>query len=1113
MSHFPHGHGTPENKITQFAHLGLMPSKFKGASFLPYMWNKSTDNTVELDATHKDRLSRSAQKKFRRWSRRLNGGNSTGTGWVLKDGQQTNQPSSLQDEYSVFYQAYQEIRHGRYDSDLSSSPSRYHHASNSPGADWSGPRRALHAGPTAMKHQRSKSQDFLSGFSPQSAELFCSSLERWYSRAERRFRLRKTHQLENRSDSYQGQSCSKTEMDRNSEVGSEGPLSMHKYRSEPTDHSSQLNTRRTRPSGDRTRSKSLGRFENDQRFSEGANELYHRRPTHAMGIPSSAESPDRRKVDLCQSSNLTDEESPSRKSRRERGKLSDWGTTEKHPADSSATGRKETPKKTCSGAVNFTLDAATFFGTNKERSRTPSSDVRYSKSECPAAEALHKTDEPIPNPISHPKRASISSRRESSQSIGEGRASTKDRDSSKIEETPRNVGNKISKKAAARERQERTPVSAERPTDTDQDDVIKLMHETKQKSDENHKMVRRSSPHKSDIKPKALIKPGLRSAKKEPRKSAEARGTPAKTETTTNGTKLVQRTLDSFFATKPSPSLQKSAPLSETGERLDGSKSRHAKESRSSKKRSKDQSRRSEKKGAKKRSPDTGASGVHVRRIYQDDEESRPVVRLTLLKEDQLWKVTSNSATEDQPSSETENTSAGRRGGSARLAAVSPIPSPAKRGRESPSADGIPPLKVTRRDSCDSVEKAKAELSVVKPMANSGDKSPTRRESCNSVVVLERSPSRKTDKVSKNKLSKRGSGDLKIQFAWNASSRIESCDSTLTSKNAESCALPRSRKEMRDSSKDLGSSRRESCDPSKGRSPRKESCVDPVESSRLSPPRLRSSPTKVTRSSPLKTGAVPLTKSPNKMTPTKKAVSPSKACPASPASSPAKASRRTPVKVQADVTQEDELAQVRRDDAARKAEADQAAQRNKKRHSRGRKVFAYCDVLVEHIERHPIQNEIPANKWHKWLNPSQLRCLTLMMLGNKDLCLKFTADGDRNEEWESAWVKLATRLNTICYSELTRLNTGLRMTVSEWKALWLEMKTTIRSRVEALKPEERRHSLGSLDCLLFSEDLYNSLMKSNGECLGKNCPRIWCPGACVGVKPPAEVPVRKSNEE
>lgn len=76
-----------------------------------------------------------------------------------------------------------------------------------------------------------------------------------------------------------------------------------------------------------------------------------------------------------------------------------------------------------------------------------------------------------------------------------------------------------------------------------------------------------------------------------------------------------------------------------------------------------------------------------------------------------------------------------------------------------------------------------------------------------------------------------------------------------------------------------------------------------------------------------------------------------------------------------------------------------------------------------------------ANKWSKWLNPAQLRCLVSAMLDKTDLCLKFSLDSERNEDWEEYWVNLARRLNNVCFSHLTNLNTGLRMTVLEWKTV------------------------------------------------------------------------------
>lgn len=210
---------------------------------------------------------------------------------------------------------------------------------------------------------------------------------------------------------------------------------------------------------------------------------------------------------------------------------------------------------------------------------------------------------------------------------------------------------------------------------------------------------------------------------------------------------------------------------------------------------------------------------------------------------------------------------------------------------------------------------------------------------------------------------------------------------------------------------------------------------------------------------------------------------------------------------------EEDLAQNERDEAAREDDLKKAAQRNRKRHTRGNKVFAFCDVLQENIERHPVQNEIPANKWHKWLNPAQMRCLVSAMLVNTDLCLHFSLEAERNEEWEEYWVKLAQRLNTVCFNELTNLNTGLRMTVSEWKTCWLDFKKVVKTRVDAMTPKERLHNLGSLDCLLYSKNLYTALMESNGECLGDECPKIWCPGACVGVFCPSEPARIRSTEE
>ncbi|XP_034234955.1 uncharacterized protein LOC117641601 [Thrips palmi] len=209
---------------------------------------------------------------------------------------------------------------------------------------------------------------------------------------------------------------------------------------------------------------------------------------------------------------------------------------------------------------------------------------------------------------------------------------------------------------------------------------------------------------------------------------------------------------------------------------------------------------------------------------------------------------------------------------------------------------------------------------------------------------------------------------------------------------------------------------------------------------------------------------------------------------------------------------EEDLAQAERDQAAREAEVTKAAQRNRKRHTRGHKVFAFCDVLQEHIERHPVQNEIPANKWSKWLNPAQSRCLVSAMLDNTDLCLNFSLDAERNEEWEEYWVKLARRLNNVCFNDLTNLNTGLRMTVFEWKTCWLDLKKTVKTRVDAMTAKERNHNLGSLDCLLFSKDLFTKLINSNGDCLGEGCPKIWCPGACVGVFCPEPVRIRSTEE-
>ncbi|XP_052123322.1 serine/arginine repetitive matrix protein 2-like isoform X3 [Frankliniella occidentalis] len=290
--------------------------------------------------------------------------------------------------------------------------------------------------------------------------------------------------------------------------------------------------------------------------------------------------------------------------------------------------------------------------------------------------------------------------------------------------------------------------------------------------------------------------------------------------------------------------------------------------------------------------------------------------------------------------------------------------------------------------------------------------------------------------------------------------------------------------------------------------------VADVPTLRSATPRKPVSPTKVARSSPAKVTAA-------RLSPAKKTASPTKAERASPAkrtSSPSKAGRPSPANNADDIAvviqPEEELLQAQQDRAASAAEAEKAAQRNKQRHTRGRKVYEYCPALDEHLERHPAQNEIPADKWVKWLNPTQLRCLSLAMLDNADLCLRYSLEARRVERWEAAWVSLARRLNTICYNRLTNLNTGLRLTVMEWKKLWLDMRSLIRSRVEAMPREQRRHGLGSLECLLFSEDLYKALMKSKGECLGEDCPRIWCSGACVGVFcPTIEQTNRRGTEE
>lgn len=85
----------------------------------------------------------------------------------------------------------------------------------------------------------------------------------------------------------------------------------------------------------------------------------------------------------------------------------------------------------------------------------------------------------------------------------------------------------------------------------------------------------------------------------------------------------------------------------------------------------------------------------------------------------------------------------------------------------------------------------------------------------------------------------------------------------------------------------------------------------------------------------------------------------------------------------------------------------------------------------------------------------------------------------------------------------------------------------LKKQVEEMKPEERVHNMGSLECLLFSQELYerliqvsmpfmkkigvlsevlkfflfvisflNRFLQSKGACLGAQCPRIWCVGAC-----------------
>lgn len=183
---------------------------------------------------------------------------------------------------------------------------------------------------------------------------------------------------------------------------------------------------------------------------------------------------------------------------------------------------------------------------------------------------------------------------------------------------------------------------------------------------EKQNAAQRSSPMKGDIKPKAIIKPGLRSERKDPKSSHELKRrskTPLKKDGDSTR-KLVQRTLESYFCKSVSEAA-KDVPKQPEAEPTDAACREN------------------------KKSADQGNSKSHVRRIYSDATESRAVVQLTPVSEGIISKLRS-------PKSKSESAPRGRWGSTPRLAEVRPIPSPAKkRPCESPPPEQ--PTKVACR--------------------------------------------------------------------------------------------------------------------------------------------------------------------------------------------------------------------------------------------------------------------------------------------------------------------------------------------------------------------------------------------------------------------------------
>lgn len=911
MSSFlTHGFGTETHdaKIAQFARMGLMPSSMlrgREDSILHYgRWSYSPDRLVEIDGSRKDRLTASTQKKFRRWSRRLNGRESNGTGWILREdcGSVQNQMNSFQVKGEPFeghshFKSTQEVIQSsnspyggkpssssptdiREVSKYDQSHTRISHSQRKDFVDTVGRYEECRIEPPVTRNNRRRTRSqgsypcYRDGYGHRKhLSVFVRSAPRhgsptksrgrgrgyrdrdWYSRSGSRHRYRaerssskagsRPYAHHYRSETAHSSSENNSEKISRCGMNSSPRTSQDNFlKRHCSDPSSEVNRCSMKSSPNISEDKVLKRNSPrkcltygspNRNPSNGFNDKSKSRDSSVRSSSAGSSCSPHQRVPVSPAQKRIDSRSGNRQ--------------EETPAMDIKTKENMSPLRRRASEITFPLDVATFFGgkdkrkSSSDRERTPSSgnnprsnttgeDKRLDDSKCTLAQSVA-----TPN-----SQKSGNHRRDSSQGKEVRHIARQSQSIAEDTKVPPKNSKKI-KKAAESAQHKSTPDSTPRTKPTHLSRMSSEdLHTTPTSPRRDETKKRRGSPSKSEIKPKTLIKTGLRSAKKDQSRVRRSRDVSSET-----GRKLVQRTLETFpgFFKQSSPvenDIQLLCEINSCNEEPKSLSQTRQGSLRSCKKNTSESNSISSP-GLKKSVSETRERNKHVRRIYDEDSTqpgckltAKPVVRLALLNEDHVTRP----ATRTSPRAQGD--------GTVRLAEVSPVPSPVKRKCDSTPLNDVPAKTVSR-----------------------------------SPVKLETG----TDKTSPVKL--------------------------------ETAPLRTAR------------------------SPAKLGAPSPTPS----PSKLRIK-IKITRSSPAK-----------QTEPTFSIVTRSPAKPEVPVKSPAKTRttrgvtstthhQTVPVAPQQLERVDEEYLQAQRDDADRAVEA---AQRNKKRHSRGHRVTTYCDVLGELLER------------------------------------------------------------------------------------------------------------------------------------------------------------------